>query len=64
MSAAFPLFAVSLIDARTGRPHRVGGTVLTLFTHNPDEAAQHLLRNRDPRQWRIEARAFARSAIV
>lgn len=64
MSATFPLFAVSLVDTRTGRPHRVGGAVLTLFTRAPDEAAQELLRNRDPSQWRIEARAFARSAFV
>jgi hypothetical protein len=61
---AAPLFAVSLVDARTGRPHRVGGAVMTLFTRNPDEAAQDLLRNRDPRHWRIEARAFAPAAFV
>jgi len=59
-----PLFAVSLIDARTGRPHRVGGAVLTLITRTPDTAAQELLRDRDPRNWRIEANAFTPSALA
>lgn len=56
---AAPLHAVSLINARTGRPHRVGGAVLILFTRNPVEAAQDLMRNRDPDDWRVEARAFS-----
>lgn len=57
MSSHSPLFAVSLIDARTGRAHRIGGTPLTLFTRAPEAAAQEMLRNRDPRHWRIETRA-------
>lgn len=59
-----PLFAVSLVDTRTGRPHRIGGAVVTLFARRPDEASEELLRNRDPGQWRIEAKAFAPSALA
>lgn len=51
------LHAVSLIDRRTGRPHRIGGAVLILFTRAPIEAAQDLMRNRDPQTWSVEARA-------
>jgi hypothetical protein len=54
-----PLHAVSLIDAQTGRPHRIGGAVLILFTHFPDDAAKLLMRNRDPEHWRVETRAFS-----
>lgn len=62
MRSTKPLFAVSLIDARTGRAHRVGGAILTLFTRNPDEAARDLLRNRDPQKWHVDARAFPGAA--
>lgn len=55
---AGPLHAVTLIDHRTGRPHRVGGAVLILFTRNPDEAAQDLMRNRDPSHWSVVARTY------
>lgn len=64
MRSTRPLFAVSLIDARTGRAHRIGGAVLTLFTRNPDEAASELLRNRDPQLWHVDARVFPGGATV
>ncbi|SOC09432.1 hypothetical protein [Rhodobacter maris] len=51
-----PLLALSLIDIATGRPHRIGGEVLVLFTRAPEEAATALLRNRDPGRWRFDAR--------
>jgi hypothetical protein len=58
MSFLAPLFAVTLIDTRTGRPHRVAGSVMTLFTRDPDEAEQELLRDRDRGLWKVEVRGF------
>ncbi|GAB1363320.1 hypothetical protein MASR1M32_25560 [Rhodobacter sp.] len=48
--------AVRLIDRRTGRPHRINGSPLVLFTRRPEEAAAELLAGRDPLVWeaRIE----------
>ena len=48
--------AVSLIDRRTGRPHRVNGAPLVVFTRSPDIAASDLLQGRDRAIWetRIE----------
>lgn len=46
-------YAVSLIDRRTGRPHRVNGTALSVFTRHPDEAARELLRHRDHSLWDV-----------
>ena len=44
---------VMLVDRRTGRPHRVGGRALTLFTRTPSEAAAELLAGRDPALWEV-----------
>lgn len=51
-----PTCAVRLIDRRTGRPHRINGSPLVLFTRRPEEAAAELLDGRDPAVWeaRIE----------
>ncbi|MDZ4094545.1 MAG: hypothetical protein U1D35_06505 [Paracoccaceae bacterium] len=48
--------AVRLIDRRTGRPHRIGGSALTVFTKTPVETAAEILSGRDPEIWeaRIE----------
>ncbi len=48
--------AVLLIDRRTGRPHRINGSPLVLFTRRPEEVAAELLDGRDPAVWeaRIE----------
>lgn len=53
MTAAAPLYAVTMVDTRTDQPHRVGGRVQTRFTHDPEDARRHFLHNRDPRLWRI-----------
>ena len=45
------LCAVSLIDRRTGRPHRVNGAPLVVFTRSPDSAASDLLQGRDRAIW-------------
>lgn len=58
------LFAVSLIDARTGRLHRVGAAGMTLFTRDPETAGQNLLRNRDPQHWKVEVRSFNAAALT
>lgn len=49
--AALPRYAVSLIDRRTGRPHRISDIPLRLITCEPFEAAQDLMRDRDPAHW-------------
>lgn len=51
-----PLHVLSLIDAVTGRPHRIGDQLFLVFTRAPDEAAREMLRNRDPGRWRVETR--------
>ena len=55
------LYAVTMIDTRTEAPHRVDGKVLRQITHDPEEARQQFLHNRDPRLWRIEVRALSGS---
>lgn len=43
--------SVSLIDRRTGKTHRIGGSPLTIFTRDPQSAAAELLAGRDPHLW-------------
>lgn len=45
------LYAVTLIDRRTGMPLRAGGRTVTVFSDNPDAAAQDLLTGRDRSLW-------------
>jgi hypothetical protein len=52
-SASRTLFAVCLIDRRTGQPHRVNGSALVLFTRSPEEAAADLLQGRDTTVWEV-----------
>ncbi len=46
-------YAVHLIDNQTGRLHCIGGVPLTIYTSDPDEVCDDLMRNRDPRQWDV-----------
>lgn len=48
--------AITLIDRRTGKGHRINGSPLILFSRYPEEAAATLLEERDPAVWeaRIE----------
>lgn len=55
-------YSVSLVDRRTGLPHRVNGTPLALFTREPDEAAQELLRHRDRSLWDVRIDVLATRA--
>lgn len=50
-AARGPLCAITLIDRRTGRPHRVNGAALVALSRDPDSAAAELLAGRDPRIW-------------
>lgn len=52
-----PIYAVRLIDRRTGRVHRVNGAPLLALSREPKAAAAQLLEGRDPALWeaRIEA---------
>jgi uncharacterized protein YcfJ len=50
---------VSLIDRRTGRAHTVGGAPLRIFTKLPEEAADALLRHRDPAHWEVRVEPLA-----
>lgn len=43
--------AITLIDLRTGRPHRVNGAALVALSRNPDLATAELLAGRDTRFW-------------
>lgn len=45
--------AVHLIDRRTGRPHRINGRPLVLFTKAPEEAVAGLLAGRDASVWEV-----------
>lgn len=45
------LYAVTLIDRRTGCPHRVNGAALVALSRDPDNAAVELLAGRDARLW-------------
>lgn len=51
-----PLFAVRLVDRRTGKDLSIRGIPLTAFSRRPEETAAEMLSGRDPRQWeaRIE----------
>ncbi|MGZ9810134.1 hypothetical protein ACXN5S_06685 [Pseudoroseicyclus sp. H15] len=42
---------VRLMDRRTGAPLRVNGSVLALFTRDPDDAVRELMAGRDRAQW-------------
>ena len=46
-------YAVHLVDNHTGRLHCVGGVPLTIFTCDPDEVCEDLMRNRNPRDWGV-----------
>ncbi len=67
LRAAIPAparYAVSLIDRRTGKPHRISDIPLRLMTCDPFEAAHELMRNRDPSIWdtfieRLDAKGLA-----
>ena len=45
------LCAVTLIDRRTGRPHRVNGAALVALSRAPRAAAAELLAGRNARLW-------------
>ena len=45
------LCAVTLIDRRTGRPHRVNGAALVALSRDPHAASADLLTGRDPLIW-------------
>ena len=63
IAAARPtLWAVTLIDRRTGRPHHVNGIALTALGRDPHATAAELMRNRDPRAW--DARILPLSAVA
>lgn len=46
-----PRYAVSLIDRRTGKPHRISEIPLRLITCEPFRTARDLMRDRDPALW-------------
>ena len=42
---------MTLIDRRSGRPHRVNGAALVALSRDPQAAATELLAGRDARLW-------------
>lgn len=61
-----PLFALTLIDRRSGLPQRVNGRRVVAFTRMPDQAAAEALAGRDRAHWtvRIECFVSARSGAL
>lgn len=57
--ARAPLCAITLIDRRTGRPHRVNGAALVALSRDPDAATAELLAARDPRHWTTRVQPIA-----
>jgi hypothetical protein len=59
------VFAVRLIDRRTGMPLRMDGRPLVIFTRTPGETAMEALAGRDPALWdlRIERLATTGAAV-
>lgn len=53
------VFALSLIDRRTGAPLRRGGAVLTIFTRTPETAAAEALHERDESVWQVRIERLA-----
>jgi hypothetical protein len=53
------MFALSLVDRRTGAPLRRGGAVLTIFTRTPEEATAEALRDRDASIWQVRIERLA-----
>lgn len=47
------VYALSLIDQRTGKPLRTNGALLTIFTRQPNETATEALRGRDRSIWQV-----------
>ena len=43
--------SVSLVDRRTGQTPRIGGSLLRVFTRDPQNAVAKLLAGRDPQIW-------------
>lgn len=43
--------AVTLVERGTGRPLRVNGSRVTLYTRSPEAAVQDLMAGRDPTVW-------------
>ena len=56
------LCAVTLIDRRTGRPHRVNGAALVALSRDPHGAAAELLARRDARLWDARIQPLPASA--
>lgn len=48
-----PLYAVRLIDRRTGLPLRANGAPVVAFTRTPRETAAEALAGRDPALWEV-----------
>ena len=53
------IFALSLVDRRTGAPLRRGGAVQTIFTSTPAETAAEALRGRDGSVWQVRIERLA-----
>ena len=51
---ATPCCRIRLIHRASGKPHSISGQPLVLYSRAPEEAVADLLRNRDPRDWRVE----------
>ncbi|MFD1911262.1 hypothetical protein [Halodurantibacterium flavum] len=63
-ASATPLCAVTLIDRRTGRPHRVNGAALVALARDPDLAAREMLEGRDTTIWEARIQPLPAPALT
>jgi hypothetical protein len=54
-----PLYALRLIDRRSGLPLRTHGGPAVTFTRTPEETAAEALAGRDPTLWEVRIERIA-----
>ncbi|WP_417721604.1 hypothetical protein [Salipiger sp.] len=54
MAAQAGINQLRVVCRTSGKPLRLGDSVLTVFSRNATETARDLMRNRDPSRWRVQ----------
>lgn len=58
-----PVFAIRLIDRRTGEVPRLNGNPIGMLTSTPRLAVEELMRGRDPSKWTAQIEQLGLTAI-
>jgi hypothetical protein len=58
-AGAQDIYAVCLIDRRSGLPMRSNGALVTIYTPFPDEAAAQALQGRSAAVWEVRVERLA-----